>query len=295
MRFSKFLVAVLVLAPQSALSDTQLAEVQRTLNAWQLDAGPEDGVWRPETEKALTAFLTHRGIEFGGAFGPEDYREVMGQTEFRLPLAEGLEFCQSDGFPSQDSYEISDTDPGMFSISLRKGDFDRTDYRNTNEIYDSTTQNFNRQRATVHSCEWLGPDQTYTLDFEVKVADLSVGTFFQILPEGDEGIELQGFPDSLRVNAGSAITMKAVYRGDWLGDWVTVRTVFRPDPGDRMFFRFFVNGKPGFDSTGQRTTFGFTSKGARLAFGAFRGNSSREGKASFRNIRLSSGDLGAPE
>ncbi len=77
----------------SVQADPRLKEVQSWLNLLQLDAGPVDGVWGGRTERALTRFLKHRGIEFDGSFDDEEYREVMGQTNYELPKAKGFKLC----------------------------------------------------------------------------------------------------------------------------------------------------------------------------------------------------------
>ena len=290
------IAAFLLALPTMALADTKLAEVQSALNTWQLDAGPADGEWTPETEAALSRFLQHRGLTFDGSFGEDEYTEVMGQTIVELPQAEGLSLCQNGGFPSVDSYSLSTSDPGEFSLTLRKGDYDRADYRGTTSVYDSSTQNFSRQRAELFSCDWLSLGQVFTVDFDVRISHVSAGTFFRIKSEDEEGaITLAAFPGSLRVDAGPSLTMKATYRGDYLEEWVNVRAIFMPNSADQLFARFFVEGKPGFEVKGGDTTFGFSSKGAQLTFGPFRGNSSMEADVAFRNIRLSVGDLGAPQ
>ena len=152
-----------------------------------------------------------------------------------------------------------------------------------------------RQRAEIVACDWLSPGQTYTLDFDVRVSDISAGTFFKIRSEDVEGeIGLGAYPGSLRVDAGATITMKATYRGDYLNEWAKVRVVFRPGSGEDMFFRFYVNGKPGFEASGDDARFVFSERGAELAFGPLRGKSSKTAEVGFRNIVLASGDLGAP-
>ena len=278
-----------------AHANSQIAEVQEKLSTWLLLDGPADGVWSPETEAALSTFLEHRGIEFDGEFGAEEYAEVMGQSDFDLPQATGLELCQPDGFPSKDTYVLSESDPSEFSLTLAKGDFDRTDYSSKVFVYDNSKQNWMRQRAEVVACEWLPPGQTYTLDFDVRVSDISAGTFFQIRSEDVEGvIGLGAFPGSLRVDAGATITMKATYRGEYLNEWMSVRVVFHPGSGEEMFFRFYVNGKPGFEASGNEARFVFSERGAELAFGPLRGKSSKTAQVAFRNIVLVEGDLGAP-
>ncbi len=282
-------------APMTALADNQLAEVQDKLATWLLLDGPSDGVWTDETETALMTFLAHRGIAFDGEFGPEEYAEVIGQSEFVLPQADGLELCQPDGFPSKNTYVLSETDPTEFSLTLTEGDFDRADYRKQVFVYDNSKQNWMRQRAEVVSCNWLTPGETYTVDFDVRVSDVSAGSFFKIRSEDVEGvIGLGAFPGSLRVDAGATITMKATYRGDYLDEWVSVRAVFRPDSGEDMFFRFYVNGEPGFEARGDDALFGFSARGAELAFGPLRGKGSKTAQVDFRNIVLSQGDLGKP-
>jgi len=283
-------------APTTALADAKLAEVQTALNTWQLEAGHADGVWTQETEAALTRFLSHRGLTFDGAFGDEEYAEVMGQTDVELPHAEGISLCQTGGFPSVNSYALSASDPGEFSVTLRKGDYDRTDYRGITAVYDVSKQNFSRQRAEVYSCEWLAAGEVYTLDFDVRISHVSAGTFFRIKSEDEEGaVTLAAFPGSLRVDAGPAVTMKATYRGDILNNWLNVRAVFMPGNAGEHFARFYVEGKPGFELAGGETNFGFSSKGAQLTFGPYRGNSALEAEVSFRNVRLTEGDLGAPQ
>lgn len=284
------------MSPNSAHANNQLTEVQEKLSTWQLLEAPADGVWTPETEFALTTFLAHRGITFDGAFGPEDHAEVMGQTDFDLPQAEGISLCQNGGFPSVDSYERNASDPGEFSMTVRKGDYDRKDYRGVTAVYDTSKQNFSRQRAEVYFCDWLKPGQVYTVDFDVRISHLSAGPFFGIRSDDEEGeITISAFPGSLRVDANPAITMKATYRGDYLGEWVNVRAVFMPGSAAEHFARFYVEGKLGFELSGGDTTFGFSAKGAQITFGPYRGNSSMEAEVAFRNIRLSVGDLGAPQ
>ena len=279
----------------SVHAGNELAEVQEKLSTWQLLDTSADGVWTPETEAALTTFLAHRGIEFDGEFGPEEHSEVMGQYEFELPKAQGIALCQPDGFPSRDTYTLDDTDPTAFSLALKEGDFDRSDYSDKVFVYDNSKQNWTRQRAEVVACEWLPTGETYTVDFDVRVSDISAGTFFKIRSEDVLGvIGLGAFPGSLRVDAGATITMKATYRGDYLNEWVNVRVVFRPDSGEDMFFRFYVNGEPGFEARGDDASFGFSSRGAELAFGPLRGKSSKSAQVDFRNVVLSQGDLGAP-
>jgi hypothetical protein len=279
-----------------ALADPKLAEVQTNLNILQLDAGPADGVWTEDAEAALTRFMSHRGLSFDGSFGDDEYVEVMGQTDFELPQAEGMSLCQTGGFPSVDTYERSADDHGAFSMTLREGDYDRADYRGTMAVYDVSKQNFSRQRAEVFSCEWLAPGVVYTVDFDVRISHVSAGTFFRIKSEDEEGaITLAAFPGSLRVDAGPAVTMKAAYRGEYLNDWLNVRVVFMPGNASELFARFYVEGKPGFELGSGETAFGFSSKGAQLTFGPYRGKSSMEAEVSFRNIRLTEGDLGAPQ
>ncbi len=283
------------ITPVSAQANTQVAEVQEKLATWLLFDGPADGVWTPETETALTTFLDHRGLGFDGEFGPEEYAEVMGQTEFALPQAEGLKLCQPDGFPSKDTYSLNTTNPGEFSLTLKEGDYDRADYSQQVFVYDNSKQNFLRQRAEVASCDWLPIQETYTIDFDVRVSDISAGSFFKIKSEDVEGfVSLGAFPGSLRVDAGATITMKATYRGDYLNEWTSVRVVFRPSAGEDMFFRFYVNGRPGFEAQGDDALFVFSDRGAEIVFGPLRGKSSKTAQVDFRNIVLASGDLGAP-
>jgi hypothetical protein len=290
-----FIKLCIFLFATSIYADPRLNEVQSWLNHLQLDAGPVNGVLGLDTERALTRFLKHRGIEFDGSFGDEEYREVMGQTNYELPETKGFKLCGPKRFPSVDTYERNPTNPSEFKLTLKKGDYDYNDFRGDTSVYGSDRKNLNSQRAKIYSCNRLAFGKIYTLDFDVSISHVSAGAFFEIHGGGAWGsASIQVWPQSLRFNAGRHIDNVAIFRGDYLNRWVAMRIVFMASHADKMFFRFYVDGIETLDTSGIKTDFGFSKKGGTLHFGPYRGNSSGTASVSYSNIKLSTGDLRSP-
>lgn len=283
----RLLAFIAVISPQLLMADERLAEVQELFTKWQLYEGPIDGELNPDMVRSLTTFFDHRGTGFDGSFDDEEYLEVLGQTDVSLPQTDGFELCDSHGFPSHDTYKADESDPGQFSVTLRQGDYDRKDYRGWKNFYNTGTQNLSRQNATLHSCEWLEPGNTYVVAFDAKISHPSIGSFFLIRSESPDGaVEFQVFPGSVRVGVGSA-TPVAAYRREVFDEWLTFRVEFALKAGAPLPYRVFVNEELGLESTGEAANFSFSDKGALLVFGSDRGKSSLDATASFRDIQVS--------
>lgn len=296
-RFFPILILFLFL-PGFVSADSRVAEVQRRLNNIQIDAGPVDGGWGPKTEAAVKQFLEYRGIEYDGTFSDNEYREIIGQKSVKFPSSGGISSWQivgDKGFPSQDTYRRNPNDPSHFILTLRANDFDPAKAPADDKYAAFKHYNLKKQRAEIGSGRIIRFGQVYTLDFEVKVSNPTAGSIMQVHAGGSQGaVNITSYPDSIRLVAGRDINNVAVFRGDWIGDWVKVRLVFRVDRADRSFFRFYINGVETFDSLGMATDFGFSRKGASLAFGSYRGKSSTEVTVEYRNISLMRGDAGNP-
>lgn len=278
---------MVLLGPVSA----QVREGQAILNRLRLDAGPVDGVMGPKTVKAWQAFLKHRGLPESKPLDQAGLEELRGQKNISMPSTDGIVLSIAGGrFPSTDTYQRDPGNPSAFSVRLRKGDYDAVDYRGSSSPFEQAAGiNFNKQRAELES-QRLRSDRTYTVDFEVNISNASAGSIFQI--HGKDGILfLMAYDDAIRMSAGPNI-QKAGYRGTWLGSWQKIRVVFHPASEGDSWFRMYVNRTQTLDTSAIEARLPMDH--AVLHFGLYRGGSEVETVARYRNLKLGSGDAGAP-
>lgn len=291
------LVLALMLPLCAPAAMAQVAEAQRLLNAIGFDAGPADGAAGAKTRAAWSAFLAHRGLAPDTPLDADGVAELRGQTGVKMPRTQGLDLrINAKRFPSRDSYSLDPDDPGMFTVVLKKGDYDPVDYRSSGDYLEQSRRlSLEKQRAELVSQD-LRLGQTYTLDFEVRATNAGSGTFFQIHRGDSRGaIPVIAWEDSIRISGGQDFQNVAIHRGAWLGQWTRVRIVFQLDSGRDTWLRAYVNGTQTLDTTGRNVDFPF-SRASRpsLHFGMYRGASPVTSITSFRNLALARGDLGPP-
>jgi len=238
-------------------------------------------------------------MDFDGEFSQNEYLEVVEEAKYIAPEASGLKLCKKGRFPRKNSFERSSEDTSKFTLRLQSGDYDGADYTSEearNSVFSSTKFiNFTKQRAELRHCRNIAHGKTYTLDFDIKISHFSAGSIFQIHAGGSQGsANLTAYQDAIRLIAGQEFNNVAVYRGDWLNEWLSFRIVFRADRADKTFFRFYVNGEETFTTEGRNASYTYSKKGANLSFGLYRGKNPNSAEASYRNIKLSKGDLGQP-
>lgn len=293
MRLPPFLMALAVMLWSMVPVEAQVVQVQRLLAGLMLDPGPADGAAGPKTMAAWKKFLKHRGLPEDLPIDAAGLEEISGQTRITAPRAAGLELSMNgDRFPSRDSYALAPDDAGAFTLKLKAGDYDTVDYRGSDSIFEQAPGfNLNKQRAELVS-QKLRADRIYTVDFEVRVNNARGGSFFQMHGPGNSGIAyLMAYEDQIRLSAGPDL-QTAAFRGSWLGEWQRIRVVFFPSSKGESWFRIYVNGMQTLDTSTQSSK--LVMKGATLHFGLYRGNSSTETVADYRNLAFRQGDAGPP-
>ena len=105
---------------------------------------------------------------------------------------------------------------------------------------------------------------------------------------------LTAYQDAIKLIVRQEFNNVAVYRGDWLNEWLSFCIVFRAGRADKTFFRFYVNGEETFTTEERNASYIYSKKGANFSFGLYRRKNPNSVEASYRNIKLSKGDLGQP-
>ena len=277
----------LLKSPAVAQTRTQIREIQNVLAEIGLEPGPADGAMGPKTRAALERFLDHRGVDFDGTVSNEIWREVIGITRVDLPDTPGLRMQMGQPrFTSADSYSRDPNDPRVFTLRLRKGDYDPVDYRGNRNIFSSGAMvNLGKQRAELSS-QRLRLSQAYTIEFDVLVSSPTAGTFFQF-KASEPAMVLLSYPDAIRFNAGQSVQNVALLRGDWIGNWHHFKIGFYPDGGRGTWVQFIVDDNEVFDSRGRDLDFPFDY--AFLKCGLYRGKVTTPAAVTFRNLSLRNG------
>lgn len=273
----------------------QVAEAQRLLNSMSLEAGPVDGVAGPGTMKAWQAFLQHRGLPADLPINATTIKELRGVMEPPMPKADGLSFENvGRGFVGEHSYELFPDDPTKFCVTVRRGDYDPVDYRQSGSASERQYGfPLRKQRAEIQATSELPPDATYTVDFDMLIDSPTAGIIFQIHRGGSGGgMNFSTINDRVVLTAGGDLELVPVLTRDWLGQWKRLRLVFHPARDGNSWFRVYADGEQLLDTSGRAAR--YPMHGATLHFGLYRGQISSEATACYRNIRLARGDGGAP-
>ena len=289
------ITALLAFAPPNAFA--QVAETQRLLNSLGLDAGPADGAAGERTMAAWRTFLGFRGLPLDTPLDAAGLAEIRGQVDIKYPTTSGTTFDQVGyRFSSQDTYRLDPDDPSAFSITLKGGDYDPVDFRGSGDLIErSVNFNFRKQRAELVS-QFFPSDQTYTIDFDVMMDNQNTGSFFQVHRDGPSGLLLSAFKNGVMLYAGENLQNLVIYQTEnWYGKWHPMRVVFRPAVDGKTWFRIYIDGQLAIDTSQRDARLPFSGSGATVSFGLYRGDFATATTASYRNIRLTESELGAPD